>query len=281
MMLAPRYDGPTILTIAGTPSDQRKPFGTQRRRMLAMLKTLTDDQWKTPSRCDDWTVRDVVAHIVGVNSFWHSSIIAGLAGAPSRVLGGFFDPAATPGAMVEWMSALGSSEVLDQFIATSEQLLDTIDALTDEQWATLAEAPAGHVPIRLLVQHAHWDCWIHERDIVIPLGIAPTIDDDEVTSALRFAASISPALAIGLGTASPACLAVEAERPTIQFVLDVDESVLVSVRDEPTASRPCLRGDAVTLVEALSLRAPLPSSAPPEWSVLLNGLATAFGAADR
>ena len=39
---------------------------------------------------------------------------------------------------------------------------------------------------------------------------------------------------------------------------------------------PCLRGDAVELVEALSIRAPLPDSAPPEWHELLVGLATAF-----
>ena len=65
-------------------------------------------------------------------------------------------------------------------------------------------------------------------------------------------------------------------RPVV-FVVDVGASV--SVRDEaPASTVPCLRGDAVVLIEALSLRAPLPLSAPIEWSQLLDGLATAFDA---
>ena len=39
---------------------------------------------------------------------------------------------------------------------------------------------------------------------------------------------------------------------------------------------PCLRGDAVTLVEALSIRAPRPDSTPVEWKQMLGGLETAF-----
>jgi hypothetical protein len=41
---------------------------------------------------------------------------------------------------------------------------------------------------------------------------------------------------------------------------------------------PCLRGDAVALVEALTIRAPMPPTTPPEWLELLDGLATAFTA---
>src|SRR5258706_885420 len=104
MKLAPRYDGPTILHVDGTASDQLAPVTRQRRRMARMLGELTDEQWSAPSRCDRWSTRDVVAHLVGVNSFWHSSVVAGLAGAPSRVLSGF-DPATTPSMMVDWMGS--------------------------------------------------------------------------------------------------------------------------------------------------------------------------------
>jgi hypothetical protein len=41
---------------------------------------------------------------------------------------------------------------------------------------------------------------------------------------------------------------------------------------------PCLRGSAVDLIEALSVRMPLPADAPAEWHRLLNGLATVFDA---
>src|SRR3954451_9624647 len=36
----------------------------ERHRLAHQLDTLTDDQWDTPSLCDGWTARDVVAHLV-------------------------------------------------------------------------------------------------------------------------------------------------------------------------------------------------------------------------
>lgn len=275
MKLAPRYEGATILTIAGSPDDQLAPFTRQRRRLLALLATLTDEQWQTDSRCDGWTVRDVVAHLVGVDGFWHASIKAGLSGTPTRWLPGF-DPAATPPTMVDQMSDLAPSDVLAQFVAVTEPLLATVADLDDEQWCMPAEAPPGHVPIRLLVQHALWDCWIHERDVLIPLGITPTIEADEVRSCLQYAAAISPALGIGLGHASSSTLSIDATDPAVSFVLRVDGSV--SVSDGPIGDHPCLRGDAVSLVEGLSLRAPMPATTSAEWRAMLGGLAAAFNA---
>lgn len=42
-----------------------RPLATDERRDLAdFLATLTDEQWETPSLCEDWTVRQVVAHMI-------------------------------------------------------------------------------------------------------------------------------------------------------------------------------------------------------------------------
>jgi hypothetical protein len=160
-------------------------------------------------------------------------------------------------------------------VSASEALLGVVAELADEEWSATAESPAGHVPIRLLAQHALWDCWVHERDVAVPLGIATPSELDELRSCLQYAAAISPVLGIGLGRSRPGVYAVEATNPTIRFVLDVGDSV--AVREEAAAAAiPCLRGDAVALIEALSLRAPLPPSTPTEWSELVAGLATAF-----
>ena len=131
--------------------------------------------------------------------------------------------------------------------------------------------------IRLLAFHAIWDSWIHERDIALPLGQTPIVEADEVRSALRYAAAVSPALTITEGRQSAGILAVEATDPDVRFVVEVGASV--SVRSEtPPASAPCLRGATVDLIEALSIRAPLPADAPPEWHQLLGGLAAVFDA---
>jgi hypothetical protein len=216
----------------------------------------------------------VVAHVVGVNAFWQGSVLAGLAGTPTRVLADF-DPAATPPLMVHPMRSLTPAEVLDQFALSNDAFLATIAELDEPGWSMLAESPAGHVPIRLIAHHALWDCWVHERDIALPLGLTPAVEPDEVLSCLRYAAALSPALAISSGSAFVGVFAVEASDPELCFWLEVGESV--TVRDgSPPRDAPCLRGGAVELVEALSLRAPLPNSAPTEWRQLLAGLATAF-----
>jgi uncharacterized protein (TIGR03083 family) len=276
MILAPRSDGPTIVSVDGGPRDQLQPLTRQRRRMEAMLAELADDEWMTPSRCVGWTTRDVVAHLVGVNIFWHASVVAGLAGTPTRVLAAF-DPASTPSLMVDRMSSRSRHEVLDEFVTTNEAFLGVVGELSDEGWSAIAESPQGHVPIRLVAQHALWDCWVHERDIAVPLGITTQVESDEVRACLQYAAAVSPALGIGLGRSSPGVFAVEATDPNVRFVLDVGESV--SVRDEGApATIPCLRGDAVALTDALSLRAPMPTATPLEWSRLVAGLAAAFDA---
>jgi len=86
MMISPRYDGPTVLAIDGAPAEQLVPLCRQHRRMQKMVVAMTDEQLRAPSRCDGWAARDVVAHLVDVNAFWHASIAAGLAGARHDIL---------------------------------------------------------------------------------------------------------------------------------------------------------------------------------------------------
>jgi len=272
--LSPRYDGTTILAIDGEPGDQGVALTRQRRRMESLLADLGDDQWQAPSRCDGWTVQDVVAHLVGVNAFWEASVVAGLAGTPTQVLAAF-DPAAHPPLMVAPMRTLTPQEVLDQFVASNDGFLGAVAGLDDAGWSTPAETPAGHVPIRLLAFHGLWDAWIHERDIALPLGLTPPEEPDEISSALRYAAAIGPALTISGTDPFSGGLAVLATEPEIHFTLEVGEWVAVHDGVAP-ADVPCLRGPAVELTEALTLRVPLPATAPNAWRHHLGSLATMF-----
>jgi uncharacterized protein (TIGR03083 family) len=276
MILSPRYEGEPLVSTDGPPDDQLVPVVRQRRRMETMLAELTDEQWRTGSRCDGWTVQDVIAHVIGVNAFWQASVAAGLAGSPTRVLAGF-DPASTPPLMVGPMRTLTPAQIFDQFVASNDGFLGAIERLDAGGWATLAESPPGHVSIRLLAQHALWDAWIHERDIALPLGLTPPAETDEVLSTLRYAAALSPAFLITTGRPPRGLFAVEVTDPDSCFTVEVGESVVVRGDPAPAGS-PCLRGNAVSLVEALSIRAPLPASTPPDWQRLLEGLEHAFTA---
>lgn len=280
MILSPSYDGPPILSIPGNPSDQLAPVVRQRRRLEAMLVDLQPAQWATPSRCAGWTVQDVVAHLVGVNSFWNGSVQAGLAGTPTRFLANF-DPAATPPLMVNSMSALSTAQILEQFKASNDALLSTLSELNDEQWGMLAESPPGHVSIRLVAHHALWDCWVHERDVAIPLGIHTDEEADEVRSCLRYSSALSPTLAVSWNRPSEGRYVVNATDPGCIFTLQLDQTVTVVNGDLDSSverDAPCLGGRAVDLVEALSMRIPLPTATPQPWRELLGGIAMAFDA---
>jgi len=274
MKISPRYDGPPLISIDGSPDDQLAPVVRQRRRMETMLADLSAEEWQAPSRCEGWTTQDVISHVIGVNNFWELSVRQGLAGTPTRYLVGF-DPAATPAQMVGAMSELTADEVFDQFVTSNNGFLGVLSELDADGWMTLAETPPGHIPIRLLASHAVWDTWVHERDVALPLGMTPPIETDEVMASMRYAAALSPGFIISEGRDCTGWFGVEVVDLDTSFALEVGESVAVHDGDAP-AGAPILRGNAVELVEGLSIRAPLPDSAPPEWHELLVGLATAF-----
>jgi uncharacterized protein (TIGR03083 family) len=275
--LSPRYDLPPILSFDGPADDQFDPVARQRRRMEGLLAGLGDDQWQSATRCEGWTVQDVVSHIVTVNGFWAASVRAGLDGAPTRLLA-TFDPAAHPPLMVDGMRALSCRDVFDQFVASNDEFLGVLVGLDEHGWSVLAESPPGHVSIRMLAHHALWDAWVHERDIALPLGLTPPVEPDEVRSCLRYSAALGPAFALTSGSPFVGELAVSARVPDATFTVEIAESVIV--RDEPSpAGVACLCGDAVELVEGLSVRAPLPTDTPAEWNRVFNGLATVFDAA--
>jgi uncharacterized protein (TIGR03083 family) len=277
--VSPRYEGPSIIEIEGSPGDQLAPMARQRRRLARTLDSLTAREWEAPSRCAGWSVRDVVAHLAGVNPFWSLSIAEGLAGRPTRYLTGF-DPVATPAQMVEAERFRPADEVLAAFVATNEALLGQLAGLTDERWSSPAEAPPGHLPIRLVASHALWDAWVHERDVCAPLARPVPVEPDEVASALRYAAALSAAFALTADAAVGGRFALVATDPAISFVVEVTDAARVSSALADPRD-PVLRGDAVELLEVLSQRAPVAKSAPAPWRELVGALATVFDADAR
>lgn len=276
MEITPRYDGPPVITLTDG-DDVGEPCIRQRRRFQSLLESLDDDAWQARSRCDEWTVQDVAAHLEGVNRFWSWSITAGLAGEPTRVLVGF-DPKATPAGLVAAARSATPAETLDGLVRSTDELCDLVGSLDGDGWSTIAEAPAGHLPIRLLVHHALWDNWVHERDVALPLGLPVAEEPDEVMAGLRFAAALGPAFAMSKGRRGPATLVLETTGPDGCVVVEVTgeaEQVVVHDRrpDDPTL---VVRGRAVDLLEAVSCRVPLDRPVPDEHRWLVASLGVVF-----
>jgi len=271
----PRYGADPVIVLDGSPADVLEPVARQRRRLAAVVSSFTDEQWARPSRCVGWSNRDVIAHLDTTNGFWVFSIASGLRGEPSRLLLGF-DPAATPAQLVAASDGVPTGQVLEQFLASTDALLDVLTSLDDAGWSTLAETPAGHLSVSAVAHHALWDSWVHERDILLPLGDTPDEEADEIAASIRYVAALSPAMVLNRGAAQRGAFAIHVTDPDLQVVVDVGDEVLV--RSGEADVELTLTGDAVALLEALSVRAPLDQPVPPAASWMVSGLAEAFAA---
>lgn len=267
-----------MVRFEGADDDVSVPLLRQRRRLGERLGALDDEAWATPSRCEGWTVRDVVDHLVSTNGFWALSVGAGRAGEPTQVLEGF-DPVATPAALVAGGGEASPAEVLAAYVESTEAFATALAGLDGEGWEAVGEAPPGHVSLRSVALHALWDAWIHERDVLVPLGLEQDLVDDEVAASLRYAAALGPGLLAMHGSERPGWVAVQATDLDLQVVVELGPTAVVrttSAASAPPDGAVVLRGPAVGLVEALSFRGPFPEALDPDSAWMFGGLAEAF-----
>ena len=152
--------------------------------------------------------------------------------------------------------------------------IGTLDA---DSWSAVAEAPPGHLPVPAVVLHALWDSWVHERDIMVPLGLEPTPESDEVRDCLLYIAALGPTYLAVQGSTRTGSYAVEAgEVPP--FVVDIGPEVAVRSGPVPPGAT-ALVGTAVDLIEALSFRGP-PVDVPPADRWMMEGLGRMFDVGD-
>ena len=129
--------------------------------------------------------------------------------------------------------------------------------------------------------HALWDAWIHERDIVLPLGLAAVEEPDEIAGSLAYVAALGPALLALNGSTRSATIDVRTTDPHLRLLVEVGASVVlhdgssgsIAASDAATVT---LAGPAVELVEALSFRVPLTASLDPEDRWVLGDLGRVF-----
>lgn len=273
MRLTPSYSDRPIIAVEARTGGAHA-VTTQRARLVASLGSLDEHEWRRPSRCEGWTVQDVVTHLTSTNGFWALSISAGAKGEPTRYLASF-DPVASPAQLVAREQGKAPAETLAEFSASCAALAGVVDALDEAGWDAIGEAPPGHLPMRLVADHALWDSWVHERDIVVALGRTPVENADEVVTCLRYSAALGRAFEVAAGGTAKAPVVLEATAPEARVVVEVDGGV-VRVHDGPApAGAVTCPGDAVEMVEMLSMRdtgAPVPHAI----GSLTAGLAAVF-----
>jgi uncharacterized protein (TIGR03083 family) len=158
-----------------------------------LLGGLTEEQWALPSPLPGWSVQDNVAHIVGTEAM--------LAGRPGPDL--TIDREASThvrndiGAFNEqWVESLRPvppAEVLALFRELTAARLETLQAMSEDEWHAESFTPAGKDTYGRFMQIRVFDCWLHEQDIRDAVGrpghesgLAVDVVLDEMATALGF-----------------------------------------------------------------------------------------------
>ncbi len=129
----------------------------------ALGARLTAEQWSAPSLCPDWTVQGVFAHLTAIEEvllgWWPT---------------GPTDPppfAAIPGIHAE-LTAASTDTVIERFDSIVGRRRVELAAMDDTAFATPCMTPVGPATYGRFMAIRVFDCWVHERDIRVPLGLA-------------------------------------------------------------------------------------------------------------
>jgi uncharacterized protein (TIGR03083 family) len=129
----------------------------ERRALAADMRTVTGDQWDTPSLCDKWTVRDVLAHMTAAATLTPPSFFGKL------ISSGFsFDKVQESGVAAQ----RGSSPA--ETLAHFEGVVDSVKHPPGPNTTWLGEVI------------------VHAEDIRRPLGIKHSYPNDAVVAVARF-----------------------------------------------------------------------------------------------
>jgi uncharacterized protein (TIGR03084 family) len=158
----------------------------QQDQLAALLDGLGDDDWTRPSRCEGWTVADVVLHLAQTNEMAVASVHGAFGETVERLSAGLA-PATSVDEAVDGMVALERG-------TPHTALRERWRASAVEQAAALAGAGAsrrvqwvaGDLTVRTLATTRLAETWIHGGDVAAAFGTAPP-----VTGALRHVARLA------------------------------------------------------------------------------------------
>jgi uncharacterized protein (TIGR03083 family) len=184
-----------LLRTAGTceiePGHLLQVFGEQRKRFVAVVRGFGPDDWAAPTRCADWSAHDVVRHLCDANTH-----LAGTSPGDRRLdITAGFDPRVTPRRWAAVTADESRDVTFRRFMTTTEEMLGQLRAWLAEDRRFDVHLPYGVMDWTVLALHAHWDSWLHERDVLLAQGREHPTDDDATFYATAYGLFIAAAVA--------------------------------------------------------------------------------------
>lgn len=190
----------------------------QHRELDALLAPLEDGAARRPSRCEGWTVADVVLHLAQSDELAVASITGRVPAGTSAIDLATAGPGGgTVTSTDEWAEAsvarerdaLQWSELRDRWRATAAALVDVARRADPHErvpWVI------GELPVRTLATTRLAEAWIHTGDVAEALG-APIVSTERLWHIARLAWRTLPYAFARAGRGAPGAVALELKGP--------------------------------------------------------------------
>lgn len=135
-----------------------------------VVDDLPDAEWGQSTSLPGWTVRDVVAHVIGTES-----MLQGVATPEADIDVSTLEHVRNDiGVLNErWvrkLRGLSPADLLERFRTTTAARREALSAMSDGQWHELTATPAGPDSYGRFMRVRTFDCWMHEQDVREALG---------------------------------------------------------------------------------------------------------------
>ena len=167
-----------------TDVDRAQVLHDEAQRLEAFLWTLSPEDWQRPSRCDQWQVADVVAHLI--EDRHAERITRGLQGdlTPSGfVPSGTVHTDAWRAAVVQHPITLRrqlGDALLAAFCAENEHVDTILTGLKPEDWHTFCYHPPGPITVRDMVNLRLTEVAMHGWDIRASFDPQASLSEESV-----------------------------------------------------------------------------------------------------
>ena len=153
------------------------------RAPTEMLSRLADDAWATPTRCEGWSVTDLVAHTCWGTSFEADGLRRARTGSGGVAEG-------------DEVGADGTPDVLRaRLAANARALVEEIDSFLEAPHDRAVPMPYGELPVALALDVFAMEAGMHTSDLAAALGEVDRLEPDVCTAALSFLDAFGPTMA--------------------------------------------------------------------------------------
>lgn len=149
-------------------------LAVHQRRLIDTWCAFTPSQWTHQSRNKNWTVHHTVRHVAD----GMERVTAVLNDDPLLDIDDF-DPLSTPQAWLASSVDEPPAATIDRFAAASARFRRAVSARLASGDNSQGRTVYGTAHWTVNVVHVLWDSWLHERDVLLPLGHAAPSSEAE------------------------------------------------------------------------------------------------------